>query len=645
MKRFLALLMALVCLLSGAAAEPSLTEEASAGAVTILRAHDEQVTDDQEIVVDYPVFESADQDVEAFLREAITQPIQALYASGRLAPESAYAGGARDQIRGGYFASVDFAGLISVEASVARQPAGSNGEETALFYRVADINGKRVVEVPELFNEPAAVVNEALCAAVFEKASEMGVLLPSITDAGLVPLPDSYYLTRDALRVLYQANTLCAAAFALDLPWEELPLTWSALLSAPEPIEEGESPEEEEPADEQERIGGADEPTVIDLPGVLDASVGVIGGADGPTSILIGNDAATSIIGGADGPTSIFLAGNVGETATPQPTETPIPVATLDPQFSLAPVVTPTPMPLAVNDSVMVDVLTHGLWKPLGTEGDVYYQFTADGKLLTIHVEAYTVEDGVLKSDVLGGTLDIGSDSAFTLNDEGRLSGYVLNRQGESVAPEEFVTPSPTPVPTPTPSPTPEPTPTPTPSPAPTPEPTPSPTPTPVPTPTLSPYEQAVRVAPTLTPLKDARFEKRRTLDVYGAPGETTWHARNAQVTTDDTVLIYGVENGWVLVAYTIGNGSRGRMGYIDDATLENPQDVAKLPLCSYPITLTQDAEGTDDPLYGKATIASLAKGESVTLLAFLDDWAYVQASVEGKVCRLFIPRTALMEE
>jgi hypothetical protein len=99
----------------------------------------------------------------------------------------------------------------------------------------------------------------------------------------------------------------------------------------------------------------------------------------------------------------------------------------------------------------MVDVLTHGLWKPLGTEGNVYYQFTADGKLLTVSVAEYSVKDGVLTSDVLNGALDIGSDSAFVLRDGSDMSGYVLNRQGERVAPEEFVTPSPTPVPTPTP--------------------------------------------------------------------------------------------------------------------------------------------------------------------------------------------------
>lgn len=592
MKRVLALLVALVCLLSCAAAEPSLTHENAAGGVTVLRAHEEKQNADQEIVMDYPVFESDDPALEAFLRESITEPIQALYASGN---------GGRS--RGGYYASLDFAGLISVEASVAYQASGEDAEEIRLFYCLADVNRQRVVDVAELFNEPAEVVNESICAAVFEKASEMGVLLPSITDAGQTPLPDSYYLTGEALRVLYQSHTLCASAFALDLPWEELPLTWSPLLNA-------------------EELGAADEPALPEETAAPEA-----------------------IIGGADGPTSIFLAASLDQTVTPQPTVTPFPEATLDPQFSLAPVVTPTPMPLAMNDGVMVEVLTHGLWKPLGTEGDVYYQFTADGKLLTIRVDAYTVEDGVLSSDVLSGTLDIGSDSAFTLNDGGRLSGYVLNRQGESVAPEEFVTPTPTPVPTPTPSPTPVPTPTPTPSPTPTAVPTPSPTPTPAPTPTLSPYEQALRIAPTLRPLSGVHFEKRRSLDVYGAPGKTTWHARNANVTTDDTVRIYGVENGWVLVDYTIGNGSRGRIGYIDDATLEDSQEVPGLSLCSYPMALTQDAEGTDDPLHGKASIASFSKGETVTLLAFLDDWAYVQASVDAKVCRLFIPRAALMEE
>ena len=62
-------------------------------------------------------------------------------------------------------------------------------------------------------------------------------------------------------------------------------------------------------------------------------------------------------------------------------------------------------------------------------------------------------------------------------------------------------------------------------------------------------------------------------------------------------------------------------------------------------MTLVKDADGTDDPLRGMEPIISLKAGEQVTLLAFLDDWAYVQSGLEGRVCRYFIPKTALMEE
>ena len=181
------------------------------------------------------------------------------------------------------------------------------------------------------------------------------------------------------------------------------------------------------------------------------------------------------------------------------------------PTLSLPPVVTPTPMRiLAGYDAITVDVLTHGLWKPLGTDGECLLSvFTADGKLLTVTVTDYTVTDGVAPPARLNGTLDIGSDSAFTLHGEnGELSGYVLNRQGESVAPEEFVTPTPTPVPAHAES---------------------GPRP-------LHPRQhhrrhqphaypcrltsRRVQQAPNLANLSDAAFEKAQTLPVYCAPGE-----------------------------------------------------------------------------------------------------------------------------
>ena len=74
-------------------------------------------------------------------------------------------------------------------------------------------------------------------------------------------------------------------------------------------------------------------------------------------------------------------------------------------------------------------------------------------------------------------------------------------------------------------------------------------------------------------------------------------------------------------------------------------EDVAKLGFCSVPLTLASVCEGTDDPLYGKEPLTSLQAGDKVTLLAFMgDEWAYVQIGLEGRVCRLFIPRSALSQ-
>jgi len=305
MKRFGALVLALMMLASAAFAEITSEEEASIGGMKILRTHERTTNDFQEVVIDYPVFECSDAQLQAFLTENITDVIQRLRASRPLAEESAYADGSLDSVRGGFYASLDFAGLLSVEASVRNQAAGSEEEEIHLFYSIVDLNGRRIVDIQELFNEPAAVVAEVICTAVYDKVSEMGVLLPAIKDSGYVPMPDSYYLTKDVLRVLYRANTLCNTAFAMDLPWDELPLTQSALMS--------------------QTVQATPEPTAVPQPLIIPApeSTGIIGGADGPTAIFIAEDAK-------DVPEEITAM--LEATLSPMPTVTPFPVETLNPE-------------------------------------------------------------------------------------------------------------------------------------------------------------------------------------------------------------------------------------------------------------------------------------------------------------------------
>ncbi len=603
MKRFGAFFLSLCLLLPSLAGaqggdESTTAVDGSAYGITVVRNHVVKTGEKQKLAVDYPTFESDDAALAKFLTDSITTPILAMRKLGQMAEDSAYAEGGLDTIRSGYFASLDFENLLSVEATVTNRAADAKTAETSFFYRIVDLKNSRILTVEELFVESADKVNAAIGEAVYQQAGNQGILLDTITDASAVPVPNSYYLDEGYFRTIFAAGTLSAEAVVVDLPWDGLALTPSELLA---------------PA-------GSAEPAVI-------------GGADGPTEIFVAD--------GGEEPVPDETEPQVQPSQTPAPQKAtqqpgqdsaqPSGTPAIDPDFALPPVVTPTPMPLTGNDAIIADVLIHGLWKQLGTDGETYYQFTADGKLLTVSVSDYTVTEGVLSSDVMNGTVDVGSDSAFTLRGEdGTLEGYVLNRQGEAVAPEEFVTPSPTPVPTPTPTPTAVPT----------------PEPTPEPTPTLSPYELALTQAPSLAALGDASFEKRSTLKVYTAPEEGAYRDSKAQVTTDETVAIYGVENGWVLVSYAIGNGSRGRVGYIENTTLAEPESVAQLNFASMEMTLTKNAEATDDPLNGKATFTKLKKGDTVTLLAFMgSEWAYVQIAHDGKPCRLFIPQAALMEE
>ncbi|MEG0995757.1 MAG: hypothetical protein RSH26_02230 [Clostridia bacterium] len=596
MKRFFALLLALCLLIPNLAIgedENTVTEDVSAYGVTVMRHHEVSTAGKQRLALDYPTFESENATLATFLTDSITAPILSLRKLGQMAEDDAYADGGMDIIRSGYYASLDFENLLSVEATVSNRAAGSETTDTQFFFRIVELSSGRIVTVDELFDETAAQVSAAVKEAVYAQTHAKNLLLESITDAASVPAPNSYFLSKDVFRTIFAANTLSASAIVVDIPWAELMLTPSAMLTPADENAASAELEAQAPAATQQ----GDSPS---QPPVQDA-------------LETATDAAETLP--TDAPATL-------------PMDAP---ATLEPNFSLPPVITPTPMPVAGNDAIIVDVLTHGLWKPLGTDGETYYQFTADGKLLTVNVSSYTMNEGVLASDAMSGTVDIGSDSAFTLRtDSGAPMGYVLNRAGEAVAPEEFVTPSPTPVPTPTPSPTPVPT----------------LAPTPAPTPTLSPYEQALLQAPSLATLSDASFEKAKTFKVYSAPDEKSFRDSKAQVTTDETVKIYGVVDHWVLVSYSIGNGSRGRLGYIEDSTLLNPDSVAKLALVSLPMTLTKNADATDDPLNGKGTITKLKKGDSVTLLAFMgSEWAYVETTYESKLCRLFIPQAALMEE
>lgn len=143
---------------------------------------------------------------------------------------------------------------------------------------------------------------------------------------------------------------------------------------------------------------------------------------------------------------------------------------------------------------------------------------------------------------------------------------------------------------------------------------------------------------------EQAAFEKRKTMSVFLYPSEEGYREKTWQVTTDDTVRIFGAENGWLLVDYDYGSGAKkGRFGYIKDDMLKVGTAAKPLALQNVSATLSVNANATDDPLGRKGSLFRVPKGTQVSLLAYLDeDWAYIETSYKEKTCRVFISKKAL---
>lgn len=698
MKRLMAILMALCLLLviGAVAAETEKAEEFKVNGIVIMRNRDVLEDEKQKQAIGYPTFEGENAELAVYLTDTITTPFLALRKLGQMADDSAYAEGKKDLIWSAYTASVDFEGVLSVEMAMNNMAAGETIKETTPVYHIIDLTAMKELTVYDLFDDAGSDVDAAIKQAVFDLGNEEGKISAHVKSVEEVPLPNSYFLMSAVFRCIYAAGTIAQEATVVDIPWERLPVLRSAVLTR------GQTDLGAGDADAQQNDTQAlqeDGAPITDLEALMESLTASSWQYEGATtgylrfeddglivnplggelefveyyideegalvmdslaqpgqraavqkqgeSLLLtfqqGTSPYTTLllapipkVGGGDTPQSSIPSEEADEETGQdwQSAQDTVPQETLPPaqgsDFQLAPVTTPTPMPVSGEDSNIVDLLTRGLWKQMGEDGNTYYQFTADGKLLIVNVENYTVQEGVLTSDTLSGEILTGGDTAFTLKEGGGQTGFVLNRAALPISQEEFVTASPTPAPTPTPEPTA----------------TPTAEPTAVPTPTMSPYEIAKQQAPSLAALGDAVFEKAKTLPVHLTASEDGYRESKWQVTTDENVGIYGVENGWVLVSYPIGNGSKGRMGYIETTTLENADQVAQLSLSSIDITLTKDAAATDDPLYGKAKLTTIKKGTTVKLLAFMgSEWAYVETTYKDKPCRLFIPQASLMAE
>ena len=134
---------------------------------------------------------------------------------------------------------------------------------------------------------------------------------------------------------------------------------------------------------------------------------------------------------------------------------------------------------------------------------------------------------------------------------------------------------------------------------------------------------------------------------VYSGPGEYYYRAANGRALMGGgSCIVYGIENGWVMIGYGLSNGSY-RIGYIKQAALpERGLRIPYLDLSYNTRQLTYAANLTDDIIRYMPTVATLPAGTYVLFLGYVYEnnttWAYVEVLADNSIMRGFIPASAL---
>ena len=130
--------------------------------------------------------------------------------------------------------------------------------------------------------------------------------------------------------------------------------------------------------------------------------------------------------------------------------------------------------------------------------------------------------------------------------------------------------------------------------------------------------------AGVFTPVS-AELTRNRKAEVYSGPGTGYLRPANgrAVLTTNNSAYIYGQENGMILIQYQV-TGKQWRFGFISSEFVEDLKDVPPLSFEGKTASVVKKCNLTDDPLHSKGKLISLKLGQTVTCLAKMEKWVYV---------------------
>ena len=137
-------------------------------------------------------------------------------------------------------------------------------------------------------------------------------------------------------------------------------------------------------------------------------------------------------------------------------------------------------------------------------------------------------------------------------------------------------------------------------------------------------------------------FSGGKKYEVYQGPGEEYGRAGNgkASVSTNDWIQVFGRENGWIMIQYDI-SADHMRIGWIPESALPSSAKVSDLQYTPVTVRTIEQVNVTDDPLASQASVTVLPAGSTVTWLASMGEWAYVECT-GAQLLRGFVLQEAL---
>ena len=137
-------------------------------------------------------------------------------------------------------------------------------------------------------------------------------------------------------------------------------------------------------------------------------------------------------------------------------------------------------------------------------------------------------------------------------------------------------------------------------------------------------------------------FSGGKKYEVYQGPGEEYGRAGNgkASVSTNDWIQVFGRENGWIMIQYDISSDHM-RIGWIPEAALPSSAKVLDLQYTPVTVRTIEQVNLTDDPLASQSSVAVLPADSTVTWLASMGEWAYVECT-GARLLRGFVLQEAL---